>query len=614
MRRFEFVISFLIACLSPISLLAGEARPRSMLVLDQSDVRGPFYYEVFSALRSIVAAEAGAPVTIYAESLDLSRFSGPAYEASLRQHLQVKFRDKPIGLVVAVGSASLEYVLRWRRTVWPDAPVVFAMVDEPAVARLKPPPDVTGLVVKLRLSDMITAAHAVVPELRGVAFVGDPWRNQTVYRHWADDIPAATAGMDVIDLTGLPMEDLRKRTSALPNHTAILYSAIYSDGKGTFYPPEDALALVAETANRPIVVSAETLIGTGAIGGFVMRPALIGQTAARLALRILNGESTASIPVGPGDVVRPMFDWRQMQRWGVRSSRLPAGSAILFREPTLWDQYRWQILTVATVLLLQTALIARLVREHRRRNVAEVQARQRMAELAHMNRRATAGEMSASLAHELNQPLGAILSNAEAAEILLNSPSPKLAEIKEILGDIRRDDERASDVIRRLRSLLKKTAFAPQQIDINETVDEVFDFLSVQASARKVTITRGLSSHSLRVKGDRIHLQQVLINLIVNAFDAMASVPTAQRRITGRTIRVNGCAEVSIADSGSGIPSDRLAQVFEPFFTTKEQGMGMGLSIARTIVEAHGGRIWAENQVSGGGAVFHLSLPLVDGG
>jgi C4-dicarboxylate-specific signal transduction histidine kinase len=160
---------------------------------------------------------------------------------------------------------------------------------------------------------------------------------------------------------------------------------------------------------------------------------------------------------------------------------------------------------------------------------------------------------------------------------------------------------------------VKKTAFAPQQIDINETVREVFDFLSVQASARNVTITSGLTSRALRVKGDRIHLQQVLINLIVNAIDAMASVPTGQRRITGRTIRVNGCAEVSIADSGSGIPSDKLAQVFEPFFTTKEQGMGMGLSIARTIVEAHGGRIWAENQASGG-AVFHLSLPLVDGG
>ncbi|HEY2529740.1 MAG TPA: sensor histidine kinase [Xanthobacteraceae bacterium] len=613
MRRFAFIISFLIACLSPISSPAGEARPRSVLVLDQSDVRGPFYYEVFSSLRSIVTAEAGAPVTIYAENLDLSRFSGPTYEASLQQHLLVKFRDRPIGLVVAIGSASLEYVLRWRPTIWPGAPVVFAMVDEPAFARLKPPPDVTGLVMKLRLSDMISAAHAVVPGLRRVAFVGDPWRTQIAYRHWAGDIPAATAGMEVIDLTGLPMEDLRKRASELPDHTAILYSAIYSDGKGTFYPPADALALIATTANRPIVVSAETFIGTGAIGGFVMRPALIGQTVARLALRILNGESAASIPVAPGDVVRPMFDWRQMQRWGVSTSRLPAGSEILFREPTVWDLYHWQIFAVATVLLLQTALIARLISERGRRNVAEVQARQRMAELAHMNRRATAGEMSASLAHELNQPLGAILSNAEAAEILLNAPSPKLAEIKEILGDIRRDDERASDVIRHLRSLLKKTAFEPQQIDLNETVREVFDFLSVQASARNVTIASGLTSHALRVRGDRIHLQQVLINLIVNAIDATTGVPTGQRRITGHTIRVNGCAEVSIADSGSGIPSDKLTQVFEPFFTTKEQGMGMGLSIARTIVEAHGGRIWAENQASGG-AVFRLSLPLVNAG
>jgi signal transduction histidine kinase len=450
----------------------------------------------------------------------------------------------------------------------------------------------------------------VVPDLKRVAFIGDAWERQTAFGHWKDEIPIAAAGVEVIDLTGLTMRELQNRVADLPDRTAILYSAIYSDGAGTFYPPADAVALLAERANRPIVIAAETFLGRGGIGGFVMTADAIGNEAAQLALRILNGESVTSIPAAVGNIARPIFDWRQMQRWGVSESSLPAGSEIRFRDQTTWEQYRWRIVSIAMVLLLQAALIIGLLYEHRRRRNAEVEARRRMSELAHMNRRATVGELSASIAHELNQPLGAILNNAEAAELLLACPSPNLNEIKEILVDIRRDDQRASEVIKRLRRLLAKAAFRAEDFDLNETVREVFEFLSIQASARNVTLSSTMAPRAIRVSGDRIQLQQVILNLVVNGMEAMISVDNAQRKITTCTALKDGTAEVSIADCGPGIPPDKLAAVFEPFFTTKEQGMGMGLSIARTIVEAHGGRIWAESE-AGGGAVFRLSLPLV---
>ena len=269
-----------------------------------------------------------------------------------------------------------------------------------------------------------------------------------------------------------------------------------------------------------------------------------------------------------------------------------------------------QSIVVLATTLVQTALITILLQERRRRRYAEVEARTRMLELAHLNRRATAGEMSASIAHELNQPLGAILTNTETAESMLRSVTPNLDEVKEILADIRRDDQRANEVIRRLRSLVKLKPFEINVIDLNETLREVFQFLSVQASARSVTLDLQETPKILQVKGDPIQLQQVILNLVVNSMDAMASLPNG-RVVTGRKKLCNGTsAEISISDSGHGIPSEHLARVFDPFFTTKEQGMGIGLSIARTIVQAHGGRIWAENQTCGG-AVFRLSLPLI---
>jgi len=221
----------------------------------------------------------------------------------------------------------------------------------------------------------------------------------------------------------------------------------------------------------------------------------------------------------------------------------------------------------------------------------------------------TAGELTASIAHEINQPLGAIMTNAETAQAILKSPSPDVAELNEIVGDIVRDDRRASEVIRRMKSLLTKTPFELRSLDLNDVAREAIEFLSTLAVARKVELVNGITPDALPILGDRIQLQQVILNLVVNGIDAMKDTPNENRVSSIQTSRVERFAELSVSDCGPGIPEDKIKEVFEPFFTSKAEGMGMGLSIARTIVEAHNGMLSAKNR-DHGGASFRIKLPL----
>jgi PAS domain S-box-containing protein len=228
--------------------------------------------------------------------------------------------------------------------------------------------------------------------------------------------------------------------------------------------------------------------------------------------------------------------------------------------------------------------------------------------LAHVSRLAAMGELTASIAHEINQPLGAILSNADAAELLLESGAGRLYDVRRILADIRKDDLRASEVVRRIRELLRTRELERHPLDLNGVAAGVLQLLGSDAARRGIAVETELAPDLPAVQGDAVHLQQVLLNLLLNGMEAMADTPGARRRLAVRTARVDGVVEVSVTDAGPGIAAPQLPRLFESFYTTKKDGMGLGLSIARSIVEAHGGRIWAEN-APGRGAIFRFTVP-----
>jgi PAS domain S-box-containing protein len=233
-----------------------------------------------------------------------------------------------------------------------------------------------------------------------------------------------------------------------------------------------------------------------------------------------------------------------------------------------------------------------------------------MQSLTHVGRLALVGELTGSIAHEISQPLTAILTDVAVADAELRSAAPRIDEVRGILAEIRANNRRASEVIRRVRSLLRKRELVMSPLRINEVVTEVILLASGDARRQSVALETELGSGPGEVLGDRVHLQQVLLNLILNGLEAMGDIPEGRRRLVVRTDRDGGeHVKVSVIDSGGGIPVERLPHVFESFFTTKEEGMGLGLAIARSIIDLHDGRIWAENN-GDGGAAFHFTLPV----
>jgi len=493
-------------------------------------------------------------------------------------------------------------------------------------------------------------------------------------------------------------------------------------------------------------------MGLGIVGGRLYQGELEGEESARVAARILRGEKASSFAPMYIGTRPPTYDSRELMRWGISESRLPPGSVVMFRQPTVWERYRWQIVGTVALIATQAVLISALLIQRRRRNLAqqaqkkaqaEVQQkrdqmglaaeaanaamwvwdvsaddlwmteqgrslfgfkpdaritfaatmdrvhpedraaresaikraletrggyeieyrllepdgvvrwingrarcvepndgtglklfgvsmeitarkqaealaaqeheelRKKRVELEHVARVATLGELTTTVVHEIAQPLAAILVNSSAGIDFLDAHEPDLREARAALSDICADTERASEVIRRLRDMLKRDTPGFTSLDLNQLIRDVDRIVHGDAVAHKVTVELDLWPGVLLVKADNVQLQQVMLNLMLNAFSAMDEAQlNGARRLIVRTKSIDASnVLVELQDSGTGIAPEKLESIFDAFVTNKRDGLGIGLAISRTIVERHSGKVWAANNPDRG-ATFSITLPV----
>jgi signal transduction histidine kinase/ABC-type uncharacterized transport system substrate-binding protein len=588
---------------------ATAAESRRVLMLHSFGPRFKPWSDYAETIRSEINRQSSKSVDFVDHSLVNARVRDVQSEAPFVDYLSALYAGHPLDLIIAFGGPAATFVQQHRQNLFPKVPVIITAVDHRRVQYEKLTENDTVVPITNNIPAVFENILHVLPDTKTIAILIGA---SPIERFWTEEIRRELAPLtNRVKLrwyNDLPFEDVLKDVASLPPHSAIFSILMNVDVAGVVHETGNALNKVASRANAPIFSYDDSYFDGAIVGGPMFSMLEGSRIAATVATRILDGEKAGDIKTPPIKYAAPKFDWRQMQRWGISESNLPPGSSIQFRPRTAWETYRWQIATACAVAVLQGGLIALLLFERRRRQLAEMDSRQRVLELAHVNRFSTAGELSASIAHEINQPLGAILANTETAQLMLQSPSLDLVEMKEILADIWRDNRRASEVVRRLRSFVSKAPFQRQEFDLNDLVVESVEFLSAQARSREITMRSEPARMPLRINGDPIQLQQVLSNLILNAMDAVLDTPPTQRAVTVTTTQDRRFAEICVEDTGPGVPPEAATKIFDPFFSTKDHGMGMGLSIARTIVAAHDGQIDVENR---NGAAFRIRLPLI---
>jgi len=880
------------------SRVSAAEPPWHVLTLHGADTMLPASITVAQALRAEIQARSPREVEFFSESLDLVRFGSADLESELVAFLQKKYRDRPMDVVVAFGGTAMDFHQRHASELWPGTPLIFVSLADRGVLGGGRPSGATGIPLQLDVEGTLDLARRLQPNARRIVVVaGTSEIDDRLAQGVIEALKESKNSLEVRFLGDASLAEVLDELRKLPPDTIVLFASLLRDGAGRSHISQEVIRSLTEASAAPVYSFFETLLGQGIVGGSIDSLVGQGRAAGRLALRVLQGERPESIPVEPAPSRAVRVDSRQLQRWRLPESRLPAGAVVEYRAPGLWESHRRLIVGVGGILtLLVAAVLALLVhRAGRRRSIRELseqlrferlvseisatlidvdpeqvngaveralrrvleemrldrcalfvclpgeaesrstheaagsagfrrgsailtpdvpQVFERLCEgetvtiddagpagspaeprprstllipvtvserrvqgiafqatpgesgwppglvprlrlvgeillsavtgkraedalraseeryrevldsqtdlicrylpdttltyvneaycryfgrsraeligrqflelipedardiarrhvesllenprveadehevlrpdgsigwhqwidhavrgrdgrviefqaigrditdrkraeeadrrIAQAGRLALVGELTASIAHEINQPLGAILSNADALEILLESERADREQILAILADIRREDLRASEVIRRVRSLVRRRAMEMNSLDINEVVREALLLADAEGRRRMVALETDLAPGLPAVFGDRISLQQLLLNLIVNGMDAMSDLSARERRLILRT----GCngsesVEVAVVDAGHGIPDEVFPRLFESFVTTREHGMGLGLSISRSIVEAHGGRIRAENN-PGGGATVCFALP-----
>lgn len=549
------------------------------------------------SIRSTFAAGSTEHIEIYDEYLDVSHPKDASHEQLQVEYLRRKYLGRKVDLVIAGLSSGLDFVLQHRATVFPGVPIVFCAVDQQEVTARRLPPDVIGVPVKFDLAATLDLALQLHPDTQHVAVVSGSAKMDAAWDAEARrTFQAYRDRLEFIYVTRLPLHDLLNKVAQLPGRSVIYYLHVFQDATGRVLVPAHVLEQLAEKANVPVYGHVDSYVGRGIVGGRVFRWETAGTNAAKLGLRILAGEKPEAIGVQKTSANTPMFDWRQLQRWGIREESLPPGSVLRHREPSFWDLYRWHISGVLALCAIQALLIVGLLVQRANRRRAEDDLRKSQQELRVLTGRLLQAQETerSRIARELHDDLGQNLALLSVKiDLLGQKPSDSAAQrdgrIQELAAQVKQLSSSVHDLSHKLH---------PSKLEQLGLV------AAVRALCKELTQTHGLpiafTSHqvSAPIAEDtalclyRI-VQEALRNVLKHSGAHQASVELYQSADT---------LFLRIVDDGTG---------FDPAMV--HPGSGLGLASMRERLHLVGGQIAIDSR-SARGTRIDVRVPLCGNG
>ncbi len=591
---------------------APEIRPKKVLVIFVFKQGLPWTNRVEESMRAALKTESDIPITLNVEHADQTRFPEEAYRSKIIDLYRYKYSKEKMDLVIGVGEEATVLLLEHGKELFGDIPMVFITTRYFNLPLSRITPDMVHYTWGFDFVKNGKIIQDLLPKTKNLYVISGTSSTDKQLKYIAGQaLRESESQFEIHYLNDFSYKDLLSKVGQLPEDSAIFFLSFFRDVNGESFVPRDVLSMVAEKANAPTFGIFDLYLGHGIVGGNVLSADSQGEKYVEIMDTIFKGEVIKNSEFTE-NANQAMFDWRQLKRWSIDEDRLPAGSVVRYREPSLWLDHKWEIVGIFLIIGIQALALLALLVQHRRRCLAEKESQRLRDECAHISRVMSMGEIAASLAHELNQPLSAIRSYAQAAQRFLANDPSEPDEARRALTGIVAGNRRAEEVIKRIRMALKKEPFNRTRLDVREIIQEVIMLLGSKARDQNILLRLELAADLPPVLGDHIQLQQVLFNLIINAMEAMGGEGDDFREIVVLAVRVKSdVVTISVRDSGVGIDEKQGDILFDTFYTTKAEGMGMGLSISRSIIEEHSGRLWATRNPDQG-TTFFFTVPIYE--
>lgn len=619
MRTFNLIKIVVILSITALTIMTSIVRaqekkppPKRILAIFGFQQSLPWAYRIEESLRETIDSQSPFPIELNVEHADLPRHPDETYKRKIVDFYKYKYSEQKVDLVLAMGDELAELLFEYGEELFGNIPVVLVTSTSDALPRDLLKPNIISLMWGWTAGNTIEVIQDLLPQTKNLYIISGNSTSDLAIRSVAlKEMKNSEFKFNIHMVIDFVASEMLEKVGQLPRDSAIFFLTVLRDANDEYFVSRDLMHVVSDKANAPTFGIGDTYLGHGIVGGSLLSAENQGKRLATIAVRLLSGESAKDIE-SMGTENQMMFDWRQLKRWSIDEERLPPGSIVRYREPSIWEDHKGKIIGVMVIIFSQAFALILLLIQRNKRSRAEDESHRLRDDLTHVSRVLSMGEIATSLAHEINQPLAAIQSYAQAAQRFLGGDPPDIDEVGKSLHGVVSGSRRAKEVIQRIRMTLEKKPLERTPLQVKDLIHDVIMLVQRSADEKKVLLKLDIAAGLPQVFGDRTQLQQVLLNLIINGFEAIGDAGNGSRELALRASKDKtgpDCVMISVQDSGIGIDEERRDLLFNAFFTTKAEGLGMGLSISRSIIEDHGGRMWAALNPDKG-TTFFFTVPI----